>query len=117
VVRGVIRRKDVSSLDGMCTGCCTVEVTSIVSDVSGREFAEFGTVRPRVQIPGPPTSLRVHICVTEFELGSNSRASRFCAMRGGALLIAHKHVVRRLPQHFMLQVPTAAHGWVDELAS
>jgi len=30
-----------------------IELKSIVSGIPGREFAEFGTVRPRVQIPGP----------------------------------------------------------------
>src|SRR5437667_10664458 len=29
------------------------EQESSVSTISGREFSEFGTVRPRVQIPGP----------------------------------------------------------------
>jgi len=33
----------------------------MVSAVSGRDVSEFGTVRPRVQIPGPrPKSVRSH---------------------------------------------------------
>jgi hypothetical protein len=29
------------------------ELKPVVSPVSGRDISEFGTVRPRVQIPGP----------------------------------------------------------------
>src|SRR5438094_2689505 len=53
VLRVVIRRKDVSNLDGIGGGRSRIELKSIVSAISGREFAEFGTVGPRVQIPGP----------------------------------------------------------------
>ena len=53
VLRVVIQRKDVSNPDGIGGGRSRIELKSIVSALSGREFAEFGTVRPRVQIPGP----------------------------------------------------------------
>src|SRR5207249_5597587 len=53
VLHVVIRRKKVSNLDA-ATGCVrTFEQKSIVSAFSGRNSSEFGTVRPRVQIPGP----------------------------------------------------------------
>ena len=32
---------------------CNFELKSTVIAISGREVSEFGTVRPRVQIPGP----------------------------------------------------------------
>ncbi len=54
VVVGVVNgRKGVSDLDGIGAGPRRIELKSILSSVSGREVSEFGTVRPRVQIPGP----------------------------------------------------------------
>src|SRR5438132_14166370 len=53
VLRVVIRRKDVSNLDGMGGGRSRIELKSIVSGISGRRVSEFGTVRPWVQIRGP----------------------------------------------------------------
>jgi len=49
--------------------------------VAGRVAVEFGTVRPRVQIPGPRSVNWTQIRVREPELGSNWRASRFSAVR------------------------------------
>src|SRR5438046_629391 len=49
----VIHRKSASNLDGGGSSCGRFELNPIVSRLSGREFSEFGTVRPRVQIPGP----------------------------------------------------------------
>jgi hypothetical protein len=53
VLHVVIRLKIDSSLDGPVSWTRSFELKSIVSDVSGRDVSEFGTVRPRVQIPGP----------------------------------------------------------------
>src|SRR5260370_7349477 len=39
--------------DGYGGGIGKVQLKLIGSGIPGREFAEFGTVRPRVQIPGP----------------------------------------------------------------
>jgi hypothetical protein len=69
-------------------GVGEIDLKPIVSSVSGRKVSEFGTVRPRVQIPGPRPSLWVQILVAEREFGSNSRASRFCAVRGDGVLIS-----------------------------
>ena len=49
----VIHRKNAANLDGVPGRSRRIELKPIVSDISGREVAEFGTVRPRVQIPGP----------------------------------------------------------------
>jgi hypothetical protein len=53
VVRVVIRRQNVPDLTAEGPTRRTFERKTIVSAASGREFSEFGTVRPRVQIPGP----------------------------------------------------------------
>ena len=53
VVHVVIQPKNASNLDGAAGRVRSFELKPIASAVSGREFAEFGTVRPRVQIPGP----------------------------------------------------------------
>src|SRR2546425_8822962 len=51
--RVVNRRKNAASLDG-AAGCVrTFELKAIVSAIPGRDLSEFGTVRPRGQIPGP----------------------------------------------------------------
>ena len=47
------RAENVLVLDGLGPPVGHFELKSIVWGRSGREFAEFGTVRPRVQIPGP----------------------------------------------------------------
>ena len=53
VIHVVIQRTNDSNLDGP-DGCVrSFELKPIFSAVSGRGFSEFGTVRPRVQIPGP----------------------------------------------------------------
>jgi hypothetical protein len=53
VVRVANRRENVSRLDA-AFGCVrTFDLKRIVSAISGRKVSEFGTVRPRVQIPGP----------------------------------------------------------------
>src|SRR5439155_25838672 len=53
VLRVVNRRKNASDLDA-AVGCVrTFELQPVVSGISGRKVSEFGTVRPRVQIPGP----------------------------------------------------------------
>jgi hypothetical protein len=49
-----IRRKNDSRLDGPVGWTRSFDLKSIVSARSEREFSEFGTVRPRVQIPGAP---------------------------------------------------------------
>ena len=47
------RNQKASNLDGT-VGCVKpFELEPIVSATCGREISEFGTVRPRVQIPGP----------------------------------------------------------------
>jgi len=53
----VHRRKNASDLDAE-GGCVRAfDLKPIVSGMSGRKVSEFGTVRPRVQIPGPrPTN-------------------------------------------------------------
>ena len=55
-LRVAIGRKNVPDLDGAagCSEC--FELKSIVSATPGRDVSEFGTVRPRVQIPGPRPS-------------------------------------------------------------
>ena len=62
---------------------------SIVSSVSGQQVAEFGTVRPRVQIPGPDQI-------------SNSESSRSCRSRSGAApfdMLPGTFPSRRLAKH------------------
>jgi len=49
----VIGRKNVADLDGAGSSFRNFDLKPIVSDISGRYVAEFATVRPRVQIPGP----------------------------------------------------------------
>ena len=53
VLHVVIRPKTDPILDEQGGRIGNFELKPIVSDTSGREVAEFGTVRPRVQIPGP----------------------------------------------------------------
>jgi hypothetical protein len=53
VLHVVIRMKIRANLDAPGVSTWRIELITIVSIISGREFAEFGTVRPRVQIPGP----------------------------------------------------------------
>src|SRR5256885_8842368 len=53
VLHVVIRPKTDPILDEQGGRIGNFELKPIVSDISGREVAEFGTVRPRVQIPGP----------------------------------------------------------------
>ena len=53
VVHVANHRKNASNLDGEACRFRTFELKPIVSGISGRDVAEFGTVRPRVQIPGP----------------------------------------------------------------
>ena len=52
-----IRGKSASNLDGEPGLTREIDLKPIVSSVSGRDVAEFGTVRPRVQIPGPRPTL------------------------------------------------------------
>ena len=47
------RRKNAANLDGGSGRVSTFELKPIVSDISARDVSEFGTVRPRVQIPRP----------------------------------------------------------------
>ena len=54
----VIRRKNVSNLDGIGGRLRRIDLKSIVPDIAGRKVAEFGTVRPRVQISGPTNFCR-----------------------------------------------------------
>jgi hypothetical protein len=53
VLHVVIRQKIDPFLDEQGGRIRNFELKSIVSSVSGRDVSEFGTVRPRVQIPGP----------------------------------------------------------------
>jgi hypothetical protein len=57
VLHVVIRRKNDSLLDGPVGWTRSFDLKPIVSAISGREVSEFGTVRPRVQIPGPRPNL------------------------------------------------------------
>jgi hypothetical protein len=62
VLHAVIRRKNNSRLDGPIDWTRSFEVKSIVSAMSGRNVSGFGTVRPRVQIPGPrPNRIQVAV--------------------------------------------------------
>ena len=49
----VIRRKNGSNLDAESELTREINLKPIVSSFSGRDVSGFGTVRPRVQIPGP----------------------------------------------------------------
>src|SRR5438552_10091513 len=53
VLHVVIRPKTDPILDDQGGRIGNFELKPIVSDISGRKVSEFGTVRPRVQIPGP----------------------------------------------------------------
>ena len=48
-----MQRKNASNLDGAAHRARRFDLKPTVSGLSGRKFVEFGTVRPRVQIPGP----------------------------------------------------------------
>src|SRR5437867_12697110 len=56
----------------------------------------FGTVRPRVQIPGPRPTFELGLLKLHPEFGSNSRASGFCPVREGGFLISNGHLTAAL---------------------
>ena len=72
VVRVVIQRKNASNLDVWWPRGRSFESKTLKIANSGRKVSEFGTVRPRVQIPGPRPFLEfksVACCFTALRLG------------------------------------------------
>ena len=72
VIRVVIQRKNASNLDVWWPRGRSFESKTLKIANSGRKVSEFGTVRPRVQIPGPRPFLEfksVACCFTALRLG------------------------------------------------
>ena len=84
----VNRRKNASNLDGALGYVGAFELKSTVSARSGRKVSEFGTVKPRVQIPGPRPK-------SEYDSGATAGAgrapyhSRITISRGGLPALRH----------------------------
>src|SRR5436190_23979579 len=72
VLHVVIRRKKASNLDAATGSVRTFEQKSIVSAFSGRNSSEFGTVRPRVQIPGPRPVFEFRVVVSRLTPGGST---------------------------------------------
>lgn len=70
------RLEDSLNLDREAPEVRSFELISILSDISGRKISEFGTVRPRVQIPGPDQCSELEFV----SLGLNS--TRFDGLTG-----------------------------------
>ena len=67
VVHVVIRRKNPANLDAYRRRGRNFDAKTLKTDPSGRNVLEFGTVRPRVQIPGPRPVL-VNACRSRQDL-------------------------------------------------
>ena len=68
----VIRPKNASNLDESRRSVGRFELKSTVSRSSGRISLEFGTVKPRVQIPGPRPVFVFSIVISRFTQGAPS---------------------------------------------